>query len=80
MNKWSADDVRNMKYFFFDQYVKNMKYSCQDMKLNLACTGHVRTRAIDIYSNSFKTTCFTWIMVFVITCIFIIVVLLIRVI
>ncbi|RVW28498.1 hypothetical protein CK203_103988 [Vitis vinifera] len=46
---------------------------------SLASTGHVNTRAMDIYSNSFKTTCFTWIMIFVMTCIFIMVVLLIRV-
>ncbi|KAI8543328.1 hypothetical protein RHMOL_Rhmol08G0208400 [Rhododendron molle] len=46
---------------------------------SLASTGRVNTRAMDIYSKTFKTTCFTWLVMFVMTCIFIMVVLLIRV-
>ncbi|RVW92183.1 hypothetical protein CK203_027162 [Vitis vinifera] len=46
---------------------------------SLASTGRVNTRAREINSNGFKTTCFTWILIFVMTCIFIMVVLLIRV-
>ncbi|CAK9150028.1 unnamed protein product [Ilex paraguariensis] len=46
---------------------------------SLASTGHASSRAVDVYSQSFKTTCFTWLMIFVMTCIFIMVVLLIRV-
>ncbi|PIA44228.1 hypothetical protein AQUCO_01700083v1 [Aquilegia coerulea] len=46
---------------------------------SLASTGHVNARAMEIYSQSFKTTCFTWLLIFVMTCIFIMVVLLIRV-
>ncbi|RVW35993.1 hypothetical protein CK203_078303 [Vitis vinifera] len=46
---------------------------------SLASTGRVNTRAMEINSNGFKTTCFTWILIFVMTCIFIMVVLLIRV-
>lgn len=46
---------------------------------SLASTGHANTRAMDVYSHSFKTTCFTWLAIFAMTCIFIMVVLLIRV-
>lgn len=46
---------------------------------SLASTGRVNTRAMGIYSKSFKTTCFTWLVMFIMTCIFIMVVLLIRI-
>ncbi|KAL8105635.1 uncharacterized protein LOC141678730 [Apium graveolens] len=46
---------------------------------SLASTGHANTRAMEVYSHSFKTTCFTWLAIFAMTCIFIMVVLLIRV-
>ncbi|XP_044488317.1 uncharacterized protein LOC123213051 [Mangifera indica] len=46
---------------------------------SLASTGHANERAMKIYSESSKTTCFTWLLMFVMTCIFVMVVLLIRV-
>ncbi|KAL5713241.1 hypothetical protein ACHQM5_015340 [Ranunculus cassubicifolius] len=46
---------------------------------SLATTGHANARAMEIYSRTFKTTCFTWLIMFLMTCIFIMVVLLIRV-
>ncbi|KAE9463873.1 hypothetical protein C3L33_04217, partial [Rhododendron williamsianum] len=46
---------------------------------SLASTGRVNTRAMDINSKTFKTTCFTWLVMFAMTCIFIMVVLLIRI-
>ncbi|EPS67885.1 hypothetical protein M569_06887, partial [Genlisea aurea] len=46
---------------------------------SLASTGHVNARAVEIYSRSSCTSCFTWLLVFAMTCIFIMVVLLIRV-
>uniref|UniRef100_A0A5B6ZMK8 Vesicle transport protein USE1 n=1 Tax=Davidia involucrata TaxID=16924 RepID=A0A5B6ZMK8_DAVIN len=46
---------------------------------SLASTGRANTRAMEVYSGSLKTTCFTWLVIFVMTCIFIMVVLLIRV-
>ncbi|GAY58064.1 hypothetical protein CUMW_184230 [Citrus unshiu] len=46
---------------------------------SLASTGHTNMRAMKIYSESSKTTCFTWLLMLVMTCIFIMVVLLIRV-
>ncbi|XP_048423803.1 uncharacterized protein LOC125469847 isoform X3 [Pyrus x bretschneideri] len=46
---------------------------------SLASTGHATTRAAGIYSKTSKTTCFTWLLMFVMTCVFIMVVLLIRV-
>ncbi|KAB2626389.1 hypothetical protein D8674_018049 [Pyrus ussuriensis x Pyrus communis] len=46
---------------------------------SLASIGHATTRATDIYSKTSKTTCFTWLLMFVMTCVFIMVVLLIRV-
>ncbi|KAK9275794.1 hypothetical protein L1049_023063 [Liquidambar formosana] len=46
---------------------------------SLASTGRANTRAMEIYSKSTKTTCFTWLLIFLMTCIFIMVVLLIRV-
>ncbi|XP_021826060.1 uncharacterized protein LOC110766946 [Prunus avium] len=46
---------------------------------SLASTGHANTRATNIYSKTSKTTCFTWLVMFVMTCVFIMVVLLIRV-
>ncbi|KAK4849515.1 hypothetical protein QYF36_025675 [Acer negundo] len=46
---------------------------------SLASTGHANVRAIKIYSESSKTTCLTWLLMFTMTCVFIMVVLLIRV-
>ncbi|OAY26466.1 uncharacterized protein LOC110604196 isoform X1 [Manihot esculenta] len=46
---------------------------------SLASTGRANVRALEIYSKTSKTTCFTWLLIFVMTCIFIMVVLLIRV-
>ncbi|XP_077234367.1 uncharacterized protein LOC143876542 isoform X2 [Tasmannia lanceolata] len=46
---------------------------------SLASTGYANTRAMEIYSETFKTTCFTWLIIFFMTCIFVMVVLLIRV-
>ncbi|XP_042992661.1 uncharacterized protein LOC122318951 isoform X3 [Carya illinoinensis] len=46
---------------------------------SLASTGRANARAMEIYSLTSKTTCFTWLLIFVMTCIFIMVVLLIRV-
>ncbi|GLT38538.1 hypothetical protein SLA2020_127820 [Shorea laevis] len=45
---------------------------------SLASTGHANVRAMKIYSETSKTTCFTWLLMFVMTCMFIMVVLLIR--
>ncbi|XP_015881118.3 uncharacterized protein LOC107417075 [Ziziphus jujuba] len=46
---------------------------------SLARTGHANSRATEIYSKTSKTTCFTWLAIFMMTCVFIMVVLLIRV-
>ncbi|KAH7686706.1 unconventional SNARE in the endoplasmic reticulum protein 1 [Dioscorea alata] len=46
---------------------------------SLASTGRVNVRAMEVYSESFKTTCFTWLVIFAMICIFVMVVLLIRV-
>ncbi|XP_073272039.1 uncharacterized protein [Primulina huaijiensis] len=46
---------------------------------SLASTGHANTRAVEVYSQSLKTSCFTWLLMFAMTCIFIMVVLLIRI-
>lgn len=46
---------------------------------SLARTSHASKRAMEINSESFKTTCLTWLIIFVMTSIFIMVVLLIRV-
>ncbi|KAB5514710.1 hypothetical protein DKX38_028616 [Salix brachista] len=46
---------------------------------SLASTGHANVRTMDIYSKTSKTTCFTWLLMFLMTCVFIMVVLLIRV-
>ncbi|KAJ0971216.1 hypothetical protein J5N97_019175 [Dioscorea zingiberensis] len=46
---------------------------------SLASTGRANVRAMEVYSRSFKTACFTWLMIFAMICIFIMVVLLIRV-
>ncbi|XP_024018952.1 uncharacterized protein LOC21407383 isoform X2 [Morus notabilis] len=46
---------------------------------SLASTGHANDRASEIYSKSSTTTCFTWLVIFAMACIFIMVVLLIRV-
>ncbi|KAL3734112.1 hypothetical protein ACJRO7_023458 [Eucalyptus globulus] len=45
----------------------------------LASTNQVNVWAMEIYSESSKTTCFTWLLIFTMTCIFILVVLLIGV-
>lgn len=46
---------------------------------SLASTGHATSRAMKLYSESSKTSCLTWLVMLVMTCIFIMVVLLIRV-
>ncbi|KZV49429.1 cation exchanger family protein [Dorcoceras hygrometricum] len=46
---------------------------------SLASTGHANTRAMQVYSQSMKTSCFTWLLMFAMTCIFMMVVLLIRI-
>ncbi|KAL8530334.1 hypothetical protein ACS0TY_007387 [Phlomoides rotata] len=46
---------------------------------SLASTGHANSRAMEIYSKSLKTSCFTWLLIFAMTCVFVMVVLLIRV-
>ena len=46
---------------------------------SLASTGHADVRAMKIYFETSKTTCFQWVLIFVMTCIFIMVVLVIRV-
>ena len=46
---------------------------------SLASTGHATSRATEIYSKSSATSCLTWLLMFVMTCVFIMVVLLIRV-
>ncbi|XP_078172746.1 uncharacterized protein LOC144566570 isoform X1 [Carex rostrata] len=46
---------------------------------SLASTGRVNVRAMEVYSKTSKTTCFTWLLMFFMTCIFVMVVLLIRV-
>ncbi|KAK7256131.1 hypothetical protein RIF29_29566 [Crotalaria pallida] len=46
---------------------------------SLASTGRANVRATAIYSESSKTSCLTWLVMFVMTCVFIMVILLIRV-
>ncbi|KAK7329715.1 hypothetical protein VNO77_23890 [Canavalia gladiata] len=46
---------------------------------SLASTGRANVRATAIYSESSKTSCLTWLMMFVMTCVFVMVILLIRV-
>ncbi|XP_078174930.1 uncharacterized protein LOC144568450 [Carex rostrata] len=46
---------------------------------SLASTGRANVRAMEVYSKTSKTTCFTWLLMFFMTCIFVMVVLLIRV-
>jgi SNARE protein 1 len=46
---------------------------------SLASTGRVTARASEVYSLASKTTCFQWLLIFMMTCMFVMVVLLIRV-
>nr|XP_043621996.1 uncharacterized protein LOC122593634 [Erigeron canadensis] len=46
---------------------------------SLASTGRANTQAMSIYSESSKTSCFTWLVMLLMTCIFVMVVLLIKV-
>ncbi|KAI3925669.1 hypothetical protein MKW92_017051 [Papaver armeniacum] len=46
---------------------------------SLASTGNANAQAMEIYSRTFNTTCFTWLIFFVMICVFIMVILLIRV-
>ncbi|KAM0911876.1 hypothetical protein ACQ4PT_013168 [Festuca glaucescens] len=46
---------------------------------SLASTGRATARASEVYSLASKTTCFQWLLIFVMTCMFVMVVLLIRV-
>ncbi|KAL6600294.1 hypothetical protein ACP70R_045094 [Stipagrostis hirtigluma subsp. patula] len=46
---------------------------------SLARTGHANARALEVYSLVPRTTCFQWLLLSVMTCLFVMVVLLIRV-
>lgn len=46
---------------------------------SLASTGRANTQAVAIYSETSKTSCFTWLVMFLMICIFVMVVLLIKV-
>ncbi|KAH0470465.1 hypothetical protein IEQ34_000188 [Dendrobium chrysotoxum] len=46
---------------------------------SLASTGRANVRAVQVYSESSKTTCFTWLIIFIMMSLFIMVVLLIRI-
>ncbi|KAL6646243.1 hypothetical protein ACP70R_017851 [Stipagrostis hirtigluma subsp. patula] len=46
---------------------------------SLASTGRATSRAAEVYSLTSKTTCFQWLLIFVMTCMFVMVVLLIRI-
>jgi len=46
---------------------------------SLASTGRTNVRATAIYSESSKTSCLTWLVMFVMTVVFVMVILLIRV-
>ncbi|XP_004507920.1 uncharacterized protein [Cicer arietinum] len=51
----------------------------QAIEHSLASTGRANVRANTIYSESSKTSCLTWLVMFVMTCVFVMVILLIRV-
>ncbi|KAF7108620.1 hypothetical protein CFC21_109056 [Triticum aestivum] len=46
---------------------------------SLASTGRATARASEVYSLASKTTCFQWLLIFLMTCMFVMVVLLIRI-
>ncbi|GJN04111.1 hypothetical protein PR202_ga21629 [Eleusine coracana subsp. coracana] len=46
---------------------------------SLASTGRATSRAAEVYSLTSKTTCFQWLLIFMMTCMFFMVVLLIRI-
>jgi len=46
---------------------------------SLASTGRATSRAAEVYSLTSKTTCFQWLLLFAMTCMFVMVVLLIRI-
>lgn len=51
----------------------------QAVEHSLASTGRANTQAVAIYSETSKTSCFTWLVMLLMTCIFVMVVLLIKV-
>ncbi|KVI12405.1 hypothetical protein Ccrd_009193, partial [Cynara cardunculus var. scolymus] len=56
-----------------------MNQSIKNTEKSLASTGRANTQAMAIYSETSKTSCFTWLVMLLMTCIFIMVVLLIKV-
>ncbi|KAK4407199.1 hypothetical protein Sango_0300900 [Sesamum angolense] len=50
----------------------------QAVENSLASTGHANSRAMEVYSQSLKTSCFTWLLIFFMTCVFVMVVLLLS--
>ncbi|CAI0397788.1 unnamed protein product [Linum tenue] len=50
----------------------------QAIEQSLATTGHANVRAAQVVSQSSKTSCLTWLLLFAMICIFVMVVLLIR--
>ncbi|KAL5232252.1 hypothetical protein ABZP36_031028 [Zizania latifolia] len=62
------------------QETENILHSTERaVEHSLASTGRATTRAAEVYSLASKTTCFQWLLILVMTCMFVMVVLLIRV-
>uniref|UniRef100_A0A453MST2 t-SNARE coiled-coil homology domain-containing protein n=7 Tax=Triticinae TaxID=1648030 RepID=A0A453MST2_AEGTS len=59
--------------------VKILDSTERAMEHSLASTGSATARASEVYSLASKTTCFQWLLIFLMTCMFVMVVMLIRV-
>ncbi|VAI53001.1 uncharacterized protein [Triticum aestivum] len=59
--------------------VKILHSNERAMEHSLASTGSATARASEVYSLASKTTCFQWLLIFLMTCMFVMVVMLIRV-
>ncbi|KAG6520380.1 hypothetical protein ZIOFF_017429 [Zingiber officinale] len=82
MNKSLQDTEKASQFFSFPSFCSAnfiLDSTENAVEHSLASTSRANKRAMEVYSESFKTSCFTWIVIFVMTCVFFMVVLLIRV-
>jgi SNARE protein 1 len=68
--------VEKIVFFFLMQILDSTERAVEH---SLASTGRATSRAAEVYSLTSKTTCFQWLLILLMTCMFVMVVLLIRI-
>jgi unconventional SNARE in the endoplasmic reticulum protein 1 len=76
----SVDNAKKISYLLvFFWLLQILDSTERAVEHSLASTGRATSRAAEVYSLTSKTTCFQWLLIFMMTCMFFMVVLLIRI-